>query len=241
MAKNRSLGRKMQLSFLIVSGVSIIVVTAFSLIYFYLAVKRQATENMREKLQIAELIYATRQEKVDIFAKNLAENSALQVLVDVDIRNKLSELVAGIVNTEREYQIIVFDESFNVFANVALEDHPLMQGREIIPISRNPYARRALSGQSAFGTEALRMEDGSVILAISASEPVYRDESIVGGILTRLILDGEHGVVREIAAELNVEAAIVESGVAVATTTLSLRWMETSTRRCSERRWPRTI
>ena len=83
----------MQFSFLTVSAVSILIVIIFSLLYFYFAVKRQATQNMREKLEIAELIYDARTDEVHIFTQNLASNKALQVLLDLDIRNKLSELI----------------------------------------------------------------------------------------------------------------------------------------------------
>ena len=217
MTRTQSLRKKMQFSFLTVSAVSIIIVITFSLSYFYFAVRSQATQNMREKLEIAELIYDTRMDSVHIFSQNLAANNALQVLLDLDIRNKLSELVVEVVNQEKVYQIIVFDENYNVYANVGAKDHPLIENDEISPIGRNLFALEAMMGGSPFGTESVRTNE-AVFLSISSAEPVYRDGKIVGGVLVRLVLNGNREVVGEIADHLNVEAAIIEAGVAVAST-----------------------
>lgn len=208
----------MQYSFLMITVLSIILIIVFSSIYFFLAIREEATSNMRKNSQIARMIYDVRAEEVAFFTQNLASDRALQLLLDLDIRNKLSEYITDTVNRNRGYHITVFDRKLEKMTDVGAERSPLIMEEEKLPITRNGLAVAALEGKSTVGTELIPLRSGKNLLAISAAWPVLRDGRIAGGLLVRFLLNGNPEIVRRIKEKLGVEAAIVESGATVTAT-----------------------
>jgi class 3 adenylate cyclase/HAMP domain-containing protein len=208
----------MQASFLLVTAASIVAIIVFALLYFYLATREQAMRNMREKVEIAEMIYNYAEERTGTFAQSLAEDSALQVLLDLDIRNKLSDYVRSTVEREKVYQIIVFDEKLKTFADVSLENSPVAREEELIPPAKNPFLADVLAGKSVTGTEAILVGSGKKILSISSTHPVKRDGRVVGGVLVRYILDGNKSFVEDIGKKVHADAAVFAENAVVADT-----------------------
>ena len=208
----------MQFSFLLVTAASIVAIIVFALLYFFMATQQQATRNMREKAGIASMIYAAKEERTATFAQTLAADSALQVLLDLDIRNKLSEFVRATVEREKIYQILVFDEKLKTIADVALEGTPLSREEELVPIAKNAFAASVAAGTKASGSEAVLVRSGRTVLAISSAHPVVRDGRIVGGVLVRYVLDGNQAFVSEIKEKVHTDAAVFTGKVAIAST-----------------------
>ncbi|HOV15028.1 MAG TPA: hypothetical protein PK771_12130, partial [Spirochaetota bacterium] len=106
--KNKSLKKKLFLSFLLVTFVSILLSIVFSVAYFFDKIRNEALNNMRKNIQVADLIYNSKAEKVENFANNLSNDKTLQLLIDLDIRNKLSQYLREIINREKIYNIKVY-------------------------------------------------------------------------------------------------------------------------------------
>jgi len=93
-----SLKNKLHYSFILVTGLTIFITTAFSVMYFLGKIKNEATYNMKKNLKVTEMIYANKTNEIVSFTSNLSNDKAIQVLTDLDIRNKLSEYIKeGIV------------------------------------------------------------------------------------------------------------------------------------------------
>ncbi len=218
MIERNSLRTRMQASFLLVTTASILAIILFSLLYFFYATRTQATRNMREKAEIAQLLYAAAEERTEIFAETLAADSALQVLVDLDIRNKLSEFVKGTVEREVVYQILVTDENLRVLADVTMENSPAAGEEELVGADKNPFASAALSGAGRTGSELVMVRSGKNILSITSAQPVRREGRIVGCVIVRYILNGNRAFVEELKKKLHIDAAVFVARAAVAST-----------------------
>jgi len=219
MAVQQSLRQRMQFSFLLVTALSILTIIMSALLYFYFATRQQATRNMREKAQIAQLLFSSAEERTAAFAKSLAGDSALQVLLDLDIRNKLSEFARETVEREGVYQIIVFDERLRTLVDVSMAGSLMAGERERDALEKNAFAVAAAAGKESSGTESVKVQSGMAIVSISAASPVRRDGRVVGGVLVRFVLNGNRAFVEGIKTKLNTDAAVFSSaGVEVAAT-----------------------
>jgi class 3 adenylate cyclase/HAMP domain-containing protein len=209
----------MQFSFLFVTAASILAIIFFSLFYFFMVTRSQATRNMHEKMDVAMLVYDGARERTATFARTLATDSAVQVFLDLNIRNKMSEFLRDITEREKMYQIAVFDANLHPLADVAMADSVMSREQELGAPGMNPLLIRVLSGESVTGTESIPVVSGKVVLSISAANPVYRDGRLVGVVLVRYILNENRGFVGDISAKAHTDIAIFEDRTAVAATT----------------------
>ena len=213
--QSSSLRRKLRGLFLVVAVTSIVVITAFSLLYFRQAIRSDAVSQMRASMNVARQVYENQQETVRFFAENLAADPSLQVLLDLDIRNRVSDYLVGLVQREQVYSIAAFNAKGSLLANVTIDSSPLLLDRESADIGRNPLALQALSGQARSGTERIVTERGTNIIALSAATPVHRNDSLAGAILVRYVLNANPEIVNRVQQTVAVDAAIYESGEAL--------------------------
>lgn len=216
--KNWSLKRKLPLSFFLVTCISIMLTTTFSLIYFFGKLKQEAVGNMKKNIHVAKLIYDSEIDSVKNFCQLIASDKTVQLLVDLDIRNKLSEFIQDVVEREKNYQITVYDENGDKMANVGPEDSIL--------ITRNPkniqvekdLMDRVLSGEVVAATEVISVDFDINVTSLFVACPIKRNVNVIGVLFVRYVLNDNHTIVGKIKTILGVEADIYQNVIPLCTT-----------------------
>lgn len=216
--KTMPLRSRLNILFMLITSGIVIAIIIFSLVYFYFVVQSEAASNMRGKAEIVSLIYNDKMDEIMLFTKNLAANRALQVVVDLDISNKLSELLKETVARERVYHITVYDKQAKIMSSVGLDYNPLVTDGENRPVSANELVIKSLMQQTIVANELIPLASGKQVLAISCVAPVFRDNVLIGGILVRFVLNNSTDIVKKIKEKLGVDATVFEGGKPVAST-----------------------
>ena len=74
-----------------------------------------------------EMIYANKTNEIVSFTSNLSNDKAIQVLTDLDIRNKLSEYIKEVVKREKIYNITILNSEFDVMTSSALATNSIIK------------------------------------------------------------------------------------------------------------------
>ncbi|MBN2534316.1 MAG: HAMP domain-containing protein [Spirochaetales bacterium] len=206
-----SLGAKLKLAFIFIMSCTIIIAIVFSIFYFIGKMKDEAVKNMRENIEVAELIYRTKQNNVESFADGLANNKAIQVFLDFEIGNKLSSYLKEEISSKYpSYNIIIMNKDFEVITYVGMEGTSLIENT---PINENFFINSLLKAEekAITGFELIQTEERKDILSITASKPVYRNKKFIGLIIVRYLINDNKEIVYKISRLLSVSAGIFTS------------------------------
>lgn len=218
--KNLTLRKKLQYSFLLSILISISLTTIFSLVYFYFIIQREADNNLRTSLNVAQILLNQKQQEVGFYAQNLASSKALQVLTDLDLRSKVSEYIQDAVRRNPEYHITVFDRHNKIVSRVGVEGRALTGAEERQSESTTLLLKSAQEGTAYAGLETIQLGfPARNVLAFSASAPILRDQNIVGILLVRLVLEEAPEVTAFLKEALTTEAVFYFGGSQLGGTT----------------------
>ena len=91
MLKNLKLKGKLLLSFFLITCISTIATTIFSIYYFSDKIKSEALLNMRKNIRVANLIYNNKKADIKNSAQALSDDGTLRLLVQFAIQNKIRQ------------------------------------------------------------------------------------------------------------------------------------------------------
>ncbi len=207
-SRNSSLRKRLLVAFLLTTLISLFFTTLFSFLYFFRVIRREAVNNLERNLNVATVIYQDRVDQIAFSCRDLANNQSVQVLTDLSIRSKLSKFLEKQLIKNPALQITVVDSSGTVLSSLLMSDSILQASGEAVPLANNGFIESALKGQPLQGTEQIISEKDGMPLAVSASQPIYRNNRLVGAVFLRNFLDNDPTLVRKISNLLDVQAAI---------------------------------
>lgn len=210
--KTMSLKRKLYLSFILVTALSIILTTSFAMIYFVGKIRNEATDRMRTNLRVSQLVYERSLDEAVNFADTLANDKTLQILTDLKIENKLSAYLEEILKRKNEYAITILDSKGKPMASLAIEGSPLETNREELDFSTNALFLSALGGVSQSSSELIKFADGRKVLCVSASAAVIRNKATVAVVLVRYPLNNDIKLVNTLTKLLNIQVNLFIDG-----------------------------
>lgn len=208
--KGKSLKRKLFLSFLLVTFVSIFLTIVFAIAYFFDKIRNEALTNMRKNIQVAELIYDSKVQEVENFTLSLSNDKTLQLLVDLDIRNKLSQYLREIVNREKIYNIRIYDKRKTLISNTGLSNSLLVLNSAVLDSLEEELIEKAFNKETHTSNEKIKIHDDISALSITSTSPVFRNKEVIGVIVVRYVLNGNNYIVNQIKKIIGVDAEIYE-------------------------------
>jgi len=214
MLNHLKLRSKLLLSLFFVASLSTITTTLFSISYFTLKIEAVALDKLRKNMEVAQLLYQITLQEIGEYTDNLAQDSTLRTLLGLPgLESRVTTYLQQLVDKGEIHQLIALNVQQEVVgaaagAGVML---PLLRDR----VYNNLFVERALREQKRqLATEVVEQNDGQV-LAMTATLPVFKrskgDEQstqIIGVVMARYLLDGNHEPMERIAHLLGVRASL---------------------------------
>jgi class 3 adenylate cyclase len=198
---------RLQITFLTITTLAILAVALFSLAFFYKTIEENAVNSLRDKAAVMQTMLETKKAAVLDYASNIAADKTLQLLLDMDISAKLSDLVMGAVK-DSKYHIAVFKTSGEAYCDVGFSQSQLaLEGRRISP-AEEKMVRQALGSERTALLAQLVTGAGTVVPAVSAAVPVIRDRRIIGALVVLYVLGDNPEFFDNLHSMLGVEVAL---------------------------------
>ena len=207
---------KLLLSFFLVTCLSSIATTVFSIYYFSDKIHTEAQETMRKHMRVAQRVYEEKMQDIGTAAANLSSEKKLLLLVELKTREKIQDLLDNKRKTIDAQQIVIVDSQQKLLSQVGL---PLLVTLNNLHYSQNILLRRALSEHRlVIGTEVIQLK-GQSFLSISAAAPLQpsgqikdnalsNQRPVTGALLVRYILNNNHYLAEQIKNLLDVNTVI---------------------------------
>ena len=221
MLKYVPLKTKLLLSFFLVTSISIVATTLFSIRYFSNKINGTALGYLESSMRVAELVYENQNTEIRTIAETLSNDGTLQLLAKLNSTEKIRDYFAHKPNLEKQNLFIqlitpkgdvlpIPPQTDNIIAMPALEPaaaHAL--------IERLSVAQQA---QPAVSTEYFPAQNGMPdMLAIVCASAFSGQSKLIGGVekeefpgavVVQLILNKQTQLVAQIERLLEVHAAI---------------------------------
>ena len=101
--KRDSIKNRLQKTFLLISIGIVFLMSLFSLMYFYLFTRNEATALIRNKIQIADVFMEGQKNATLQFAQSIAQDRAVQIGLDLGSSAKLAEFLFPLLEKDHMY------------------------------------------------------------------------------------------------------------------------------------------
>jgi len=222
MFKSLKLKSKLLLSFFIITCISTIATTVFSIYYFSGKIKVEALENMRKNMQVAELIYENKLSLIHDTANKLAQDGTFQILVGfLTVGDKIPKYLNEYAQQNHIHNIVAVNKERTLIGHVDLEKTNI--DHQNIDYSHHPLINYALTqNQSMVTTERINDQ----FIAITAVSPIFKSSKknnrrsqkapeVMGAVLLRYYLNYSDDLIIQIESLLGLTAAVYYDGVAI--------------------------
>lgn len=229
MFKNLKLKSKLLVSFFIITCISSMATTVFSIFFFSAKIETEAVSNMKKNIQVAELIYQNKINELSSSVNTMAGGAALQLLVSFNLKNKIEQFLNSSLQHEPTHHVVVLDAHKRVLGEATTGIFSLLKGKE--NFANNALVHQALvQNASVASTEQITTESNHHLLAITAASPIFKSKAIksvhntessdhenvspevVGVVLTRYILNTDVELTESIHRLLGVQTLIYQDG-----------------------------
>ncbi len=199
---------RLQLTFTAITALTVMVLSSFSLAFFYSSIQAMAVTDLKNKDEIAQTLLESKKSAIMDYAINLASDKTLQLLLDLDIKSKLSQLLIASAGKERKYHLTVFNTKEAVYSDVGYSNSQLtLEGRKI-SLAEQKLVTRAISGDRQSVFSQLSTALGQAVPAISAAVPITRDRRILGVLVVHFVLADNPEFFHSLGEALGVEVAL---------------------------------
>lgn len=199
---------RLQIIFTAITVTAIVVISTFSLVFFYDSIKDTAVRDLRNKAEVVQTLIDNKKGAVLDYASNLASDKTLQLLLDLDINAKLSEFLVLTAGREKKYHLAVFNASAEVYSDVGFSRSLLAAEGRKVSVSEEKMVKAALQGEIVSMVSALTTAQGRVVPAVSASVPITRDRRILGVLQVHYVLADNPDFFLSLKQILGVEVAL---------------------------------
>ncbi len=215
------LGTQLNISFALVLFVPMIIAVIFSIVYYSNKIQQAAVNAISSEMKIADIIYQNAVTDMKNLANAYAQQKVVTVLLSLNLGEKLGGDLAKSANLDNIDMITIVDTANQVM----VRSHAPKKISDVI--ADKSYIAEAISGEAVSGTETMTLAEleqegfnvghklfakADVILTLTGVAPVYdrQRENIVGAIIVRRILNKDSEIIKNIAHNLNINAALFE-------------------------------
>ena len=226
MLRRFKLKGKLLLSFFMITCLSSITTTLFSIHYFSDKIRSEALINMRKNIQVAHLVYRNKAENIRNIADSFAKDGTLQVLVQF-APNRVQQYLPPLMTRAQVQQLLVVDVQGGLLGQVAQAEFPASPA-PLAPSTLALIQQAQTTKQALVRSERLVTAQGEW-LAITAVSPILRSKmgrktttdeenqddnslQLAGAVLVRYLLNGPNSVLQEIQALLGVSTVLFQNG-----------------------------
>lgn len=204
--KKDSIKNRLQRIFIALSVSIVILMTTFSLVYFYFFTKNEATSLIRNKIQLADIFMEQKKLETLQFAETIAQDRSVLIGIDLASNSKLTEYVMPLIEQDRSYYVTIFDRQGNVLVDIGRSDSSFFTGRKQIAPAEAMVLQEALKDRIVVDTISINNSLEEHFPGYIAAVPIIRNEEINGIVMVRFIFsenfDFFSQLSRNIAADL---------------------------------------
>ncbi|MCR5288966.1 MAG: HAMP domain-containing protein [Treponema sp.] len=205
-SKKQSIKTRLQNYFLLVSLSILLLMSVFSLVYFYNTTKKESTTMIRNKLSLAEIFMDGKKKETEEYAKNLASQRSIQLGLELESGIKISEFIESLENESSVFKISVFDADGGMLTeNMSLSssDTALLQSALSGTVSTSPCQVNNLTGKTP---------------AYVSAVPVMYNDEIIGVVMVYFVFVENQDFFQELSHNLECEMAIYTENSTVVST-----------------------
>lgn len=204
--KRFSIKTRLQRYFLILSLGIILIMSVFSLFYFYFSIRREAESLVRNKLLLAEVFLENIKKETSTFTRNLAEERAIQIGLQLDSGNRIQEYLMSLPENTNNFEVSIFDET-----GVCLTENMA------ISMEENNLLDKALNGTPITDITNLRFENKNSPGFVSIY-PILQNGEIIGAVMTRFVFENNLNFFTDVGTNLGCEIGLYNNGKTVVST-----------------------
>lgn len=209
--KNLALKPKLLISFFLVTCITGVSVTLYSIFFFSGKIEQEALRSISKSLQVAELVYANQASKIGDVAAFLGNDPALNSLALFGIKEKLQGYLQQQLQREGVHQVLVIkDKDFSPLGEARREGIKGLNAEE--DFSNNLLVRKVInSGQAITSTELIPRGEAMPLLAIASAFPLIKEtygREVFGVVLIRHILNERPQLLEKIQQLLGISVFI---------------------------------
>ena len=195
-SKGQSIKSRLQRYFLLISLSIILLMSVFSLVYFYNSTLNESTTMVRNKLLLADLFMKGKMKDTESLALNLSTHRSIQLGLELGSGSKITDYLDSIEQGAGNFRMSVFDSNGQLVTegfSVSTGERDLMQ--------------KALQGNSV--TEPCQISSsGSKTPAYVSAVPVLYNDDIIGVVMTEFVFVENQDFFAELSRNLECDLAI---------------------------------
>lgn len=207
-AKKDSIKARLQKNFLAISISIILLMSIFSLGYFYMSTKQEAVNLVRNKIQLAEVFMEAKKQETAVVSQNLANDRAIQIGLDLESPPKISEYLLSQTEQIKHYYISIFDSKGNLISDIGKNDSELFNGRKQISPSELSLMQEALKGAIIIDTITLVNGINEPYPAFIAVTPILRNNEVTGIVMVRFVFMDNFNFFSQMSKNIETEVAV---------------------------------
>jgi len=210
---------RLQLIFSFITIVLTLILTVFSLAYFFRSIENTAVKTLRHNSQIVQTLLNDKQQNLTDYGVNLAEDKTIQLLLDLDIIAKLSEFLIHAAGREKSYHVTIFDPQATILADVGFSNSILAEEKRILSPTEELLVQQSLKGNTQDGITLLSTPTKQGITALSSFIPIARDKRIIGVLAVYFIFSDNPDFLFRLTETLGVDVSLYTRGTSGVGTT----------------------
>ena len=195
----------MRFAFLFLSIASLLLLSIFSIMFFYRSIRNEAIDTMQTKNDIFEVLKDAKLAELNGFNTTLVNDRAVTVPLNLNIRHKLSQYIKEIVEREQKYHICIINAEKEVYVDVGLEDSVLTKDGRLFGVDEHRLFDLLKEGKSVLSAMLLTTQGDMKQPALVSAIPVFRDGQFIGGICLYYILRDNPDMMNDFKNVLDVE------------------------------------
>ncbi len=216
--KRDSIKNRLQKTFLLISIGIVFLMSLFSLMYFYLFTRNEATALIRNKIQIADVFMEGQKNATLQFAQSIAQDRAVQIGLDLGSSAKLAEFLFPLLEKDHMYYVTILDRAGNILADIGKSDSDLFTGRKQLSSPEQFVLQEALKDMDVSDTVSLPNSFQEAFPCYIAAAPVKRGNDIIGIVMTRFVFSDNVAFFLSLARNLNCDLAVYVKAAPIVST-----------------------
>jgi len=178
-----SIKNRLQKVFILISVSIVLLMTIFSLVYFFFFIRNEAVSLMRNKIHLIDVFLEQKKTETLRFAESIALDRAVNIGIDLGSSVRLTEYLMTWIETDRSYSITVFDRNGNVLADIGHSDSPFYIGRNRLSQPEEVVLREALNDNVV--SDIVNITNGlqEPFPVFIAAYPVKRNNNELNGVV----------------------------------------------------------
>ena len=181
--ESQSIKTRLQRIFITISISIVLLMTTFSLVYFYFFIRNEAVNLMRNKIHLVDVFMELKKTETAKFAESIARDRAINIGIELGSSVKLAEYLMPWIEKDRQFNITVFDRDGNMLVDIGPTDSPFFAGRNRLSPQEETVMRDALKDREISDTINILNGLQDSFPAFIAAYPIKRNNNEINGIV----------------------------------------------------------